>query len=187
MPNQSSPPRYGAVAQGFHWIIVALIVVQFTLAWIADDLPLGMQKLALLARHKSFGMTVLMLAVLRLLWRLFNPPPQLPAAMKPTERILARWNHGLLYGLLFAMPLTGWMMSSAKNYSVSWFGLFTWPDLIGKNEQWFELLKSTHHILSWLLLGTAILHILAALKHHFWDKNDVLTRMLPFTKTEKRT
>jgi cytochrome b561 len=187
MPNQSSPVRYGAVAQGFHWLIAALIVVQFTLAFMADDLPLGMQKLALLARHKSFGMTILMLAVLRLLWRLFNRPPPLPTAMKPTERILAKWTHGLLYGLLFAMPLTGWTMSSAKNYSVSWFGRFTWPDLIGPNEQWFEMLKSTHHFLGGLLLATAILHIVAALKHHFWDKDDVLTRMLPFTKTEKRT
>ena len=187
MPNQSSPARYGAVAQGLHWLIAALIVVQFMLAWMADDLPIGMQKLAMLARHKSFGMTVLMLAVLRLLWRLLHRPPPLPASMKPLERVLARGNHALLYVLLFAQPLTGWLMSSAKNYSVSWFGLFTWPDLIGKNEQWFELLKSTHHLLGWVLLATASLHIFAALKHHFWDRDDVLTRMLPQPKTEKRT
>jgi cytochrome b561 len=79
------------------------------------------------------------------------------------------------------------MMSSAKNYSVSWFGLFTWPDLIGKNEQAFDLLRATHRSLSWLLFAVAILHILAALKHHFWNKDDVLTRMLPFTKSEKRS
>jgi cytochrome b561 len=187
MPISSSPSRYGAVAQGFHWIIAGLIVTQFTLAWMADDLPLGMHKLALLARHKSFGMTVLMLAVLRLLWRLFNRPPELPAGMSNTEKILAKGTHALFYILLFAMPLTGWLMSSAKNYSVSWFGRFTWPDLIGKNERAFELLKTTHHTLSWLLLVLAILHILAALKHHFWHKDDVLRRMLPFTKAEKRT
>lgn len=187
MPISSSPSRYSAVAQGFHWVIAGLIVTQFTLAWMADDLPLGMHKLALLARHKSFGMTVLMLAVLRLLWRLFNRPPELPAGMSKAERILAKSTHVLFYILLFAMPLTGWLMSSAKNYSVSWFGRFTWPDLIGKNEQAFELLKTTHHTLSWLLLAIAILHILAALKHHFWNKDDVLRRMLPFTKSEKRT
>jgi cytochrome b561 len=79
------------------------------------------------------------------------------------------------------------LMSSAKNYSVSWFSRFTWPDLIGKNEQAFELLKTTHETLSWLLLSLAILHILAALKHHFWNKDDVLRRMLPFTKSEKRS
>jgi cytochrome b561 len=176
MPISSSPSRYSAVAQGFHWIIAGLIVTQFTLAWMADDLPLGMHKLALLARHKSFGMTVLMLAVLRLLWRLSK-----------AERILAKSTHILFYILLFAMPLTGWLMSSAKNYSVSWFGRFTWPDLIGKNERAFELLKTTHQTLSWLLFALAILHILAALKHHFWNKDDVLKRMLPFTKSEKRT
>jgi cytochrome b561 len=88
---------------------------------------------------------------------------------------------------LFAMPLTGWMMSSAKNYSVSWFSLFTWPDLIPPNEQAFTVLKATHDTLSWLLFAVAILHILAALKHHFWNKDDVLKRMLPFTKSEKRS
>jgi cytochrome b561 len=187
MPISGSPGRYSAVAQGFHWIIAGLIVTQFTLAWMADDLPLGMHKLALLARHKSFGMTVFMLAVLRLLWRLFNRPPELPARMSKTERNLARGTHAAFYVLLFAMPLTGWLMSSAKNYSVSWFGRFTWPDLIGQNDQAFELLKTTHQTLSWLLFSLAILHILAALKHHFWDKDDVLKRMLPFTKSEKRT
>jgi cytochrome b561 len=187
MPNQPAPNRYSVVAQGFHWLIAGLVVTQFALAWTAHDLPLGMHKLAVLARHKSFGMTVLMLAVLRLLWRLFHRPPPLPAGMSKLEKTLARGTHTLFYVLLFAMPLTGWLMSSAKNYSVSWFGRFTWPDLIGKNEQAFELLKSTHEALSFLLLAVAILHILAALKHHFWNKDDVLRRMLPFTKSEKRT
>jgi cytochrome b561 len=186
MPNQGSPTRYTAVAQGFHWLIAALIVTQFTLAWLADDLPLGVHKLALLARHKSFGMTILMLAALRLLWRLFNRPPELPAGMSKIEMMLARATHIAFYVLLFAMPLTGWMMSSAKNYSVSWFSLFTWPNLIGKNEQAFEALRTTHQLLSWALFAIAILHVLAALKHHLWNKDDVLLRMLPFTKSEKR-
>src|SRR5271163_2916566 len=186
MPNQSSRERYTAVAQTFHWVIAALIVVQFVLANLQEDLPIGAHKLALLARHKSFGMTVLMLAVLRLLWRLGNPPPALPAEMRPIEQRLARATHFAFYVLLFAMPLTGWLMSSAKNYSVSWFGLFTWPNLIAKNETAFDLLRSTHHLLSDALLAIAILHILAALKHHFWNKDDVLIRMVPFTKSERR-
>ena len=102
--------------------------------------------------------------------------------MSRLERVAARGTHGAFYVLLFAMPLTGWMMSSAKNYSVSWFGLFTWPNLIGKNETAFELLRSTHETLSDVLFVIAVLHILAALKHHFWNKDDVLLRMLPFTK-----
>jgi cytochrome b561 len=140
-----------------------------------------MHKLALLAKHKSVGMTVLMLAVLRLVWRVTNRPPPLPAGMTPIERWLAPATHGAFYVLLFAMPLTGWMMSSAKNYSVSWFGLFTWPNLIAPNETAFNLLKSTHDYLSDLLFALAILHVLAAIKHHFWNKDDVLKRMLPFT------
>jgi cytochrome b561 len=192
MPNPSTPTRYGAVAQSFHWLIAALIVTQFVLANWAADLPLGAHKLALLARHKSFGMTVLMLAVLRLLWRLKNPPPGLPPGMTPLERMLARATHVAFYVLLFAMPLTGWLMSSAKNYSVSWFGLFTWPNLIGKNETAFDFFRSTHHILSDALFVIAVLHILAALKHHFWNKDDVLSRMLPLfkpnpAKSEKRS
>jgi cytochrome b561 len=185
MPITNPPARYTAVAQLFHWVIAALIVTQFALAWTAEDLPLGMHKLAIYARHKSFGMTVLMLAILRLLWRLKHPPPALPAGMTPLERALARATHIAFYVLLFAMPLTGWMMSSAKNYSVSWFGLFTWPNLIAKNEAAFDLLKATHDYLSDALFAIAVLHILAALKHHFWNKDDVVLRMLPFTKLAK--
>ena len=185
MPNISLPRRYGAVAQVFHWLIAALVVTQFVLANWADGLPLGAHKLALLARHKSFGMTVLMLAILRLLWRLKNPPPELPSAMTPWETLLARATHIAFYVLLFAMPVSGWLMSSAKNYSVSWFGLFTWPNLIGKNEAAFDLLRTTHHLLGDVLFAMAALHILAALKHHFWNKDDVLVRMLPLTRIEK--
>ena len=185
MPNRSIPTRYGAVAQTFHWLIAALIVSQFVLANWAADLPLGAHKLALLARHKSFGMTILMLALLRLLWRLNNPPPELPPGMTPLERVLARATQVAFYVLLFVMPLSGWLMSSAKNYSVSWFGLFTWPNLIGKDEAKFDFFRSTHHILSDALFVIAVLHILAALKHHFWNKDDVLSRMLPLFKPNR--
>ena len=197
MPIHSSsrrygPRRYGSVAQALHWLIAAMIVTQFVLANLADDLPIGAHKLALLARHKSVGMTVLMLAILRLVWRLKHPPPELPVGITSLERMLARMTHGTFYVLLFAMPLTGWMMSSAKNYSVSWFGLFTWPNLIAKNEAAFELLRSTHDTLSGVLFAVAVLHILAALKHHFWNKDDVLLRMLPLgnrarVQSEKRS
>jgi cytochrome b561 len=185
MPEQRVDHRYGAVAQTLHWIIAALIVTQFVLASMADDLPAGMQKLALLARHKSVGMTVLMLAVVRLAWRLFHKPPPLPPRMKSYEVALAKITHGLFYVLLFAIPLSGWMMSSAKGYTVSWFNLFAWPNLVPKDQAAFKLLRSVHETVATTLFFVAILHILASLKHHFWDKDDVLKRMLPFTNTGK--
>src|ERR1700728_1303626 len=137
MPAQAT--RYSPLAQTFHWVIAGLIILQFTLAR--------------RARHKSVGMTILMLAVLRLLWRLGHPAPPLPAGMTRFERIAARGTHVAFYVLLFAMPLTGWTMSSAKNYSVSWFGLFTWPNLIAKNEAAFDFLRTTHDTLSNVLFA----------------------------------
>jgi cytochrome b561 len=181
---QSAP--YTGLAQLLHWVIAAFIVTQFALVWSANELPLGIHKLALLARHKSFGMTIFMLAILRLLWRFRNPPPELPGGMSPTERLLARLTHIAFYVLLFAMPVTGWMMSSAKNYSVSWFGLFTWPNLITPDTAAFEWLKSTHDYLSDALLALVVLHAVAAFKHHFWNRDDVLLRMLPLGKVDRK-
>ena|ERR1700759_2820690 len=185
MPNPKTATRYSAVAQTFHWLIAVLVIVQFILINQYEHASLA-HKIAPIARHKSVGMTILMLAALRLVWRLFNPPPTLPKGMAKLEQIGAKFTHFAFYFLIFAMPLTGWLMSSAKNYSVSYFGLFTWPNLVAPNEQAFDLLKETHETLSTVLLVLAILHVLAALKHHFWNKDDVLKRMLPFTKAEKR-
>ncbi len=179
MQWRNSSDRFGAVAQIFHWTIVALIIVQFVLAEQAEDLPTGLEKLATLARHKSVGITILALAILRLLWRWTNPTPTLPSNMKPWERMLARGTHFGLYGLLIVQPLTGWLMSSAKSYSVSWFGLITLPDLVAKDERLFETLQETHEILAGTIFTLAVIHALAALKHHFVNRDEVLRRMLP--------
>jgi cytochrome b561 len=179
--------RYTPIAQALHWLIALLIVVQFVLARIAAPLPLGTRKLALLAEHKSFGMTVLMLAVIRFAWRLKNQPPSLPTNLRRAERFLARFSHVSFYILLVAMPLSGWLMSSAKNYSVSWFGAFSWPNLIAPSETAFNFFKTLHHLFSNVLFAIAALHILAALKHHFWNKDDVLARMLPDFRSENRS
>jgi len=160
-------------------LIALLIVVQFVVAKMAAHLPLGMRKLSLLAEHKSVGMSVLVLAMIRLPWRLKHPPPPLPAQMRRGERWLATASHVSFYLLLLAMPLSGWLMSSAKNYTVSWFGAFTWPNLIQPSETAFATFKTLHHRLSNLLIAIASLHILAAMKHHLWNKDDVLVRMLP--------
>ena len=92
-----------------------------------------------------------------------------------------------LYVILFAMPLSGWLMSSAKNYSVSWFGAFTWPNLIAPNEAAFNNLRALHHLLSKLLFAIASLHVLAAFKHHFWNRDNVLVRMLPAFRFENKS
>jgi len=179
MPFRNTTHAWGSLAKAFHWLIVLLIINQWLIAERADELK-GLAKLEALAWHKSFGMTVLMLAVLRLVWRLMNPTPELATETKPWERMLAKISHALLYALIFAMPLTGWMMSSAKNYPVSWFKLFQFPDLVVPAEQTFHQMHDAHHLLFNVLVGVALLHVAGALKHHFIDRNDVLKRMLPF-------
>jgi len=164
---------------------VVLVITQFVLASIADDLPLGMRKLALLARHKSVGITILVLALARLGWRWSNPTPELPPTLKPYEVVLARFTHAALYTLLLAMPLTGWIMSSARSFAVSWFGLIQLPDLVSPSRPLYDAMLTTHEVLAWTLAVLAILHALAALKHHFVLKDDVLRRMLPFTRRHR--
>lgn len=179
MQFRNTEARFGAVAQLFHWTIVALIITQFTLAQIFDGMKLGKEKIDLIVRHKEIGMTILMLAVLRLVWRLMNPAPVLPSTLKPYEKMLARATHFLLYFLIFAIPLSGWIMSSAANIPVSYFGVFNFPDLTGADKSLVKTTKTIHEILTISLLVVASLHVLAALKHHFILKDDVLLRMLP--------
>jgi cytochrome b561 len=186
MALRNTEHRWGVLSQIFHWLIVVLIILQVTLASLADDLPSGAKKLALLARHKSVGITILMLVILRLLWRSLNLTPLLPTTLKPYERVLARFTHAALYVLLFAMPLSGWMMSSARGFPVSWFGFFTLPDLVPKNKSLYLALLTTHETLAWVLAAVVTLHVAAALKHHFMLRDDVLRRMVPFTTYNQR-
>ncbi|HJS21891.1 MAG TPA: cytochrome b [Steroidobacteraceae bacterium] len=180
MQIRNTTVRWGALSQFFHWTIVALIIVQWVLAEVAEDLPLGMEKFATLARHKSIGITILTLVLLRLLWRLANPTPELPVTLKPYQRRLAHLTHYGLYVLLFAQPISGWIMSSAANFPVSYFGLFTLPDLVQPDKQFAKFMEEVHHWLFRGIVSLALLHIFAALYHHFRLKDDVLRRMLPF-------
>jgi cytochrome b561 len=182
MSIRNTLTRWGHVSQFLHWLIVVLIITQVILASIAEDLPIGIKKLATYARHKSVGLTILGLVVLRLLWRWLNPTPTLPTTLKPYERTLAGLTHFALYLILFAMPLTGWMMTSARGFPVSWFGFFQLPDFVPKNDTLYKAMKETHDLLATALYAVVFLHVAAALKHHFFLKDDVLRRMLPFTK-----
>ena len=183
MTFRNTTRSWGALSKALHWLIVLLIINQWIIAERAEALT-GFAKLKALGYHKSFGMTILMLAIIRLVWRWMNPVPDLRAETKPWERALAKISHVLLYGLIFAMPITGWLMSSAKTYSVSWFNLFAFPNLVGKNDRVYHLMNDLHHLLFAALVIVAALHIAGALKHHFIDKNDVLKRMLPFGGVE---
>ncbi|MGH8179305.1 MAG: cytochrome b [Steroidobacter sp.] len=171
--------RYGVVAQLFHWTIVALIVTQFVLANKAGDLPLGAAKLATLAQHKSVGITILGLAILRLLWRLLGTAPALPATTPRWQHRFAHASHFLLYALLLIIPMLGWLMSSARNFPVSWFGFVTLPDFIAPNKAAFDFLRDAHEVAAKTLFVVALVHIAAALKHHFIDRDNVLRRMSP--------
>ncbi|MGH8135121.1 MAG: cytochrome b [Steroidobacteraceae bacterium] len=179
MPARNTVTQYGNVAQTLHWVVVALVVTQFTLAYVAKNLPLGPDKVGILARHKSVGITILAIAVLRLAWRFFDRPPP-PPPMPGWQAIAARVSHASLYGLLFAMPLIGWMMSSASNYPVSWFGVVQLPDLVSPDADLKQSLRETHVLLSKVLIAIASLHVLAALKHQFLDHDGLLFRMLPW-------
>lgn len=178
MPLKNTLTRYGAVAQLFHWAIVALVITQFVLALRAEGLS-PVAKIGVLATHKSVGITILGLAVLRLTWRLFNPVPPLPAGAPRWQDRAAHVSHFLLYALLFITPVLGWLMSSARAFSVSWFGLVTLPDFIEPNKAAFERLHDAHEFMAISLGVIALVHAAAALKHHFFDRNDVLRRMLP--------
>jgi cytochrome b561 len=180
MPLRNTLQRYGSLAQFFHWATVVLIVVQLVTINLAEDLPRGLAKLEMMARHKSFGITILMLATLRLAWRFANPIPPAPTDVAPWQRRAADVSHWLLYALIFALPLSGWLMSSAANYPVSWFGLVQLPDLVGASETLHETLEDVHESLATALLVIAGVHLLAALQHHFLRKDDVLRRMLPW-------
>lgn len=170
--------QYGLIAELLHWLIVALVVVQIVLGVRADELPVGLARLQLLATHKSFGMTVLMLMLLRLGWRLVNPTPR-PVAAPGMLRTVARATHWAFYALLIAIPVSGWILSSASNLSVGWFRLFTWPDLVGADQHLAGLAKEVHETLVAALLALVAVHAGAALMHHFVWRDEVLMRMLP--------
>jgi len=172
--------NYSFVARLLHWLIAALIVVQYILAelseW-AEDAGSVVERLALLANHKSIGMTVLALAVIRLVWRLLNKPPVLPNSMPRWQHMASHTAHWLIYLLIFGLPLSGWLMSSANAYSVSWFNLFVFPDLIAVDKSSASFFHSVHEIMTEVLFVVVVVHIVAALKHHYIDKDGVLGRM----------
>ena len=179
IPWRNTAERYGAVSQFLHWTVVVLVILQFVLGFTAAGMPISLQRLVLLVRHKSIGMTILALVLMRLAWRGLSPAPALPTAMRSLHKTAAHASHMLLYALLICMPIVGWITSSASHLTVTWFGLFPFPNLVGPDAQLAKLAKATHAVMGWMLLAIASLHVLAALWHHFMLKDNVLRRMLP--------
>ena len=174
--------HYTRTAVTLHWLIALLILVGLPLGLYMHDLPLSPHKLRLFSYHKWIGVTVFVLAVLRLSWRVTHRPPPLPDSMAAWERFAAEAVHYLLYALIFIIPITGWLMSSAKGFQTVWFGVLPLPDLIGKNAELGDQLHEVHENLNYALLFLLLGHVGAALKHHFFQHDDILTRMSPFLR-----
>ena len=170
-------PAYTPVAKGLHWLMAALILGLAALGIVMHEMPLSPLKLELYAWHKWFGVTVFLLVWLRLAWRLTHRPPALPATLSAPLQRLAHAGHALLYVLMIVIPLSGWLMSSAKGVQTVWFGLVPLPDLLGRDRELGDLLQQAHKLLNLLLLLTLAGHVLAALWHHFVLKDDTLRRM----------
>lgn len=178
-PRDPAVRRYGAVAIAFHWTIAVLILTNLALGMLADGIEdaWGASPIPI---HKSIGLTVLVLSLARLAWRLGHRPPPLPEHVGPAERGAAHGVHWILYTLMVLMPLTGWIMSSAGKYPLSWFGLFPVPKFpVTKGDAIVGLSANGHGLLGWLLLALAIGHIAAALRHHYLLRDQVLRRMWP--------
>jgi cytochrome b561 len=156
-----------------------MLVGSFSVGLYMADLPPSPTRMQLFNYHKWLGVLAFIVVVLRWLWRLGVAPPPLPASMPPWEKRAAEITHRLLYLFLFAAPLSGWLMNSAKGFQTVLFGKFPIPDVLAKNPPLGAALESVHVAVVWMLLGLIGLHALAALKHHFVDRDDVLARMVP--------
>lgn len=184
--TNTSPPGWGGGVKLFHWVIAALIFAAITIAILAghwDDLGGSRkQQYWLFMLHKSLGLSVLALAVFRLLWRVTQARPASLATHSTFEKKAATTAHLSLYLLLFALPLSGWWLNSVAGVPLKYFLLFNVPMLSTANPAMEKLASDTHEILGIVLLVILLAHIAGALKHHWWDKDSTLKRMLPTGK-----
>lgn len=183
MKLQNTPQKFGAVAIALHWVIAILIVSQIILASNAEAAPMGFTKFVLLSKHKTWGMLVLFMALFRLGWKLFNPTPAYPHTMSAFEKMAAKASHFLFYTLIIAIPLAGWSIAGAADISINFFDLFVVPNFIAPNKGLVDPLKLAHKFLVMSLMALIVVHVAAALWHHFKLKDNVLSRMLPLIKS----
>ncbi len=176
---RNTTTRYGAVAQGFHWLVALLVIALLAVGLYMTRLEPSPDMFKIYALHKSVGITVLTLAVLRLVWKLSNPHPQALPTHQQWEKFMARLVHVFLYFAIIGMPLSGWIMSSAKGFPVSVFGWFTLPDLVGTSKDIGKLANQFHELTAYALIAAIVLHFAGAMKHHIIDRDGTLRRMVP--------
>ncbi len=169
--------KYNSTAITLHWLVALLIVVSFSVGHYMADLDLSPWKLKIFAWHKWVGVTIFGLVLFRIFWRFLHTAPALPAGMSEMMKKLSGLAHFAIYLLMLAIPLTGWLHSSAAGVTVVYFNVLTLPDLVGKDKELSHLFKEIHESLNWALLGLVILHVAAALKHQLVDKDNLLNRM----------
>jgi cytochrome b561 len=181
--TSSAVTRYTLTAIVLHWVLALTILSAFAAGVYLDDLPFSPAKLKLINWHKWAGVSILFLSVVRLAWRLTHRPPALPArieqAMPGWQRTAYHGTHHLMYLLFFAVPLLGWAYSSAKGFPIVWFGVLPLPDLMPANKELADTIKELHGLAAWGLMGLVALHVAAALKHQFIDRDGLLDRMRP--------
>lgn len=176
---------YTRPARYLHWLLAIMIFGMFVLGFYMQGLPLSPDKLKLYSWHKWSGVTIFMLVILRLCWRLIRRPPPLPDHLSPWLQRGAQAGHLMLYALMVLIPLSGWLMSSAKGIPTVWFGIIPLPDLIPKDKALGDLLQATHLNLNYFFIAVLVGHIGMALKHHYVDRDGTLYRMLPAFNPEK--
>jgi cytochrome b561 len=182
--------RYGGVAIVLHWLLAAMIVSSLGVGLYMTGLPFSPQRIKLYNWHKWAGITILVLSAVRLLWRLVHRPPAVPArvlaAMPRWQLAGYRISHTLMYLLFFAVPLLGWAYTSALGIPVVWFGVLPLPDFVPVDKDFAEaILKPLHQGSAFTLAGVALLHVAAALKHHWIDRDGLLKRMWPGPRNEE--
>ncbi len=179
MALRNTPARWGGVAQALHWGMAGLILAMFALGLAAANWPLSPAKLELFWWHKSLGMLILALVLVRLLWRLTGPVPAPPPGTTPLERWAAAAAHGALYLLMVLMPVSGWVINSAAGFPFEVFGLVPLPSIVPKDPDLQGTAEAVHGALFLVLAALVVVHVAAALRHHRVRGNNVLRRMLP--------
>lgn len=179
----NSERQYGLVAIALHWVMAVLLTVLIVLGIYMVRLPdvgFNRTKITLIFVHKEIGVLVLAAAALRLAWRQVNPLPQLLETVPEWQQIAAAFVHITLYAMMLAQPLIGWVMSSASGIPVDFLGLFSLPNLVRRDEKLFQLLRSLHDWLGFVMAAFVCLHAAAALRHHFLLRDPTLRRILGY-------